>query len=102
MVDILYNNKLNWYDCVIDSEIKKDISSLSIAEKLNVINSFYKYLDVVKSETEKQMIISHVASKLSIDREAFNKDYLRIQKTNQYISNANNNNKIKNCLFYLQ
>ena len=41
------------------------------------------------------MIIAHIASKLSIDREAFNKDYLRIQKTNQYISNANNN-KIKN------
>ena len=95
--DILYNNRLNWYDFIVDNRIKKDISSISIEEKLDVINDFYKYLDVVKSETEKQMIIAHIASKLSIDREAFNKDYLRIQKTNQYISNANNNNnKIKN------
>ena len=94
--DILYNNRLNWYDFIVENRIKKDISSISIEEKLNVINDFYKYLDVVKSETEKQMIIAHIASKLSIDREAFNKDYLRIQKTNQYISNANNNNKIKN------
>ncbi|MEI0539326.1 DNA primase [Brachyspira pulli] len=96
--DILYNNRLNWYDFIVENKIKKDISSISIEEKLDVINDFYKYLDVVKSETEKQMIIAHIASKLSIDREAFNKDYLRIQKTNQYISNANNNNnnKIKN------
>ena len=96
--DILYNNRLNWYDFIVENRIKKDISSISIEEKLDVINDFYKYLDVVKSETEKQMIIAHIASKLSIDREAFNKDYLRIQKTNQYISNANNNNnnKIKN------
>ena len=93
--DILYNNRLNWYDFIVENRIKKDISSISIEEKLDVINDFYKYLDVVKSETEKQMIIAHIASKLSIDREAFNKDYLRIQKTNQYISNANNN-KIKN------
>ena len=93
--DILYNNRLNWYDFIVENKIKKDISSISIEEKLDVINDFYKYLDVVKSETEKQMIIAHIASKLSIDREAFNKDYLRIQKTNQYISNANNN-KIKN------
>ena len=95
--DILYNNRLNWYDFIVENKIKKDISSISIEEKLDVINDFYKYLDVVKSETEKHMIIAHIASKLSIDREAFNKDYLRIQKTNQYISNANNNNnKIKN------
>ncbi|MEI0447155.1 DNA primase [Brachyspira intermedia] len=94
--DILYNNKLNWYDFVIDSEIKKDISSLSIAEKLNVINSFYKYLDAVKSETEKQMIISYVASKLNVDREAFNKDYLNTYNANQYASGIKYDKKVKN------
>ena len=94
--DILYNNKLNWYDFVIDSEIKKDISSLSIAEKLNVINSFYKYLDAVKSETEKQMIISYVASKLNVDREAFNKDYLNRYNANQYASGIKYDKKVKN------
>lgn len=94
--DILYNNKLNWYDFVIDTEIKKDISSLSIAEKLNVINSFYKYLDAVKSETEKQMIISYVASKLNVDREAFNKDYLNTYNANQYASGTKYDKKVKN------
>uniref|UniRef100_UPI003F4C2FA3 DNA primase n=1 Tax=Brachyspira catarrhinii TaxID=2528966 RepID=UPI003F4C2FA3 len=94
--DILYNNKLNWYDFVIDSEIKKDISALSIAEKLNVINSFYKYLDAVKSETEKQMIISYVASKLNVDREAFNKDYLNTYNANQYASGIKYDKKVKN------
>ena len=94
--DILYNNRLNWYDFVIDSEIKKDISSLSIAEKLNVINSFYKYLDAVKSETEKQMIISYVASKLNVDREAFNKDYLNTYNANQYASGIKYDKKVKN------
>ncbi|MEI0559009.1 DNA primase [Brachyspira intermedia] len=94
--DILYNNKLNWYDFVIDTEIKKDISSLSIAEKLNVINSFYKYLDAVKSETEKQMIISYVASKLNVDREAFNKDYLNTYNANQYASGIKYDKKVKN------
>ncbi|MEI0701260.1 DNA primase [Brachyspira intermedia] len=94
--DILYNNKLNWYDFVIDTEIKKDISSLSISEKLNVINSFYKYLDAVKSETEKQMIISYVASKLNVDREAFNKDYLNTYNANQYASGIKYDKKVKN------
>ncbi|MEI0486808.1 DNA primase [Brachyspira intermedia] len=94
--DILYNNRLNWYDFVIDSEIKKDISYLSIAEKLNVINSFYKYLDAVKSETEKQMIISYVASKLNVDREAFNKDYLNTYNANQYASGIKYDKKVKN------
>lgn len=93
--DILYNNKLNWYDFVIDSEIKKDISSLSIAEKLDVINSFYKYLDAVKSETEKQMIISYIASKLNVDREAFNKDYLNTYNANQYASGIKYDKKVK-------
>lgn len=94
--DILYNNRLNWYDFVIDSEIKKDISYLSIAEKLNVINSFYKCLDAVKSETEKQMIISYVASKLNVDREAFNKDYLNTYNANQYASGIKYDKKVKN------
>ena len=94
--DILYNNKLNWYDFVIDTEIKKDISSLSISEKLNVINSFYKYLDAVKSETEKQMIISYVASKLNVDREAFYKDYLNTYNANQYASGTKYDKKVKN------
>lgn len=91
--DILYNNRLRWYDYIIETEVKKEISSLSIEEKLMIINGFYRYLDVVKSETEKQMIISYVASKLSTDREAFNKDYLRTQKTNQNVS-YNNSRKI--------
>ena len=109
--DILYNNRLSWYDYVIETRIQNDISSVSIEEKLDVINDFYKYLDVVKSETEKQMIISHIASKLSIDREAFNKDYLRTQKTNHNFSstnskktiNNNNDNKFyyENSLIYL-
>lgn len=109
--DILYNNRLHWYDYIIETEVKKEISSLSIEEKLMIINGFYRYLDVVKSETEKQMIISHVASKLSIDREAFNKDYLRTQKTNQNVSynnsrkitknNADNKFYYENSLIYL-
>lgn len=109
--DILYNNRLRWYDYIIETEVKKEISSLSIEEKLMIINGFYRYLDVVKSETEKQMIISHVASKLSIDREAFNKDYLRTQKTNQNVSynnsrkitknNADNKFYYENSLIYL-
>ena len=93
--DMLYNNKFNWYDFVIDSEINKDISSLSIAEKLGVINSFYKYLDAVKSETEKQMIISYIASKLNVDREAFNKDYLKNYNANQHTSGIRNDKKVK-------
>ena len=109
--DILYNNRLRWYDYIIETEVKKEISSLSIEEKLMIINGFYRYLDVVKSETEKQMIISYVASKLSTDREAFNKDYLRTQKTNQNVSynnsrkitknNADNKFYYENSLIYL-
>ena len=108
--DILYNNRLNWYDFVIETNLKNDVSSASIEEKLSIINSFYKYLDVVNSETEKQMIISHVSSKLLVDREAFNRDYLRNYKSNQSVSNnkkiikkADNNNKFyyENSLIYL-
>lgn len=94
--DILYNNKLDWYNFVIDSELKKDISSLSISEKLEVINNFYRYLDAVNSETEKQMIISYIASKLNIDREAFKKDYLKTNKVNRYSSDIKSDKKIKN------
>ncbi|WP_295154413.1 DNA primase [uncultured Brachyspira sp.] len=94
--DILYNNKLDWYNFVIDSELKKDISSLSISEKLEVINNFYRYLDAVNSETEKQMIISYIASKLNIDREAFKKDYLKTNKVNRYSSEIKSDKKIKN------
>lgn len=75
--DILYNKKLTWYDYLLKTLINKDISLLTIEEKLYIVKLFYNYLDVLKSETEKQMIISHVSSELSIDRDAFNRDYLR-------------------------
>ncbi len=108
--DILYNNRLNWYDFVIETNLKNDVSSASIEEKLSIINSFYKYLDVVNSETEKQMIISHVSSKLLVDRKAFNRDYLCNYKSNQSVSSnkkiikkVDNNNKFyyENSLIYL-
>ncbi|MBW5397385.1 DNA primase [Brachyspira pilosicoli] len=75
--DILYNKKLAWYDFLLKTSTNKDISLLTIEEKLHIVKLFYNYLDVLKSETEKQMIISHVSSELSIDRDAFNRDYLR-------------------------
>ncbi|MEI0611067.1 DNA primase [Brachyspira pilosicoli] len=75
--DILYNKKLTWYDFLLKTSTNKDISLLTIEEKLYIVKLFYNYLDVLKSETEKQMIISHVSSELSIDRDAFNRDYLR-------------------------
>ncbi|MEI0531856.1 DNA primase [Brachyspira pilosicoli] len=75
--DILYNKKLAWYDFLLKTSANKDIALLSIEEKLYIVKLFYKYLDVLKSETEKQMIISHVSSELSIDRDAFNRDYLK-------------------------
>lgn len=75
--DILYNKKLAWYDFLLKTSVNKDISLLTIEEKLYIVKLFYKYLNVLKSETEKQMIISHISSELSIDRDAFNRDYLR-------------------------
>lgn len=93
--DILYNNKLDWYDFIIGIDIKDNTASMSINEKLIIINNFYKYLDAVKSETEKQMIISHISSKLSIDRDAFNKDYLNSNKVNKYVRNIKNNKNVK-------
>lgn len=75
--DILYNKKLAWYDFLLKTSTNKDIALLTIEEKLNIVKLFYNYLDVLKSETEKQMIISHISSELSIDRDAFNRDYLR-------------------------
>ena len=38
------------------------------------------------------MIISHIASKLSIDKEAFNKDYINLYKNNKF-NNYNSKNK---------
>ncbi|WP_157147480.1 DNA primase [Brachyspira pilosicoli] len=75
--DILYNKKLAWYDFLLKTSTNKDIALLTIEEKLYIVKLFYNYLDVLKSETEKQMIISHISSELSIDRDAFNRDYLR-------------------------
>lgn len=75
--DILYNKKLTWYDFLLKTSTNKDIALLTIEEKLYIVKLFYNYLDVLKSETEKQMIISHISSELSIDRDAFNRDYLR-------------------------
>ena len=106
--DILYNSRLHWYDFIIETGINNK-SNLSIEEKLEVIKNFYMYLNVINSETEKQMIISHIASKLSIDKEAFNKDYLKTYKFNQYkkvnneVRNTYNNNNFyyENSLIYL-
>lgn len=75
--DILYNKKLAWYDFLLKTSTNKDIALLTIEEKLYIVKLFYNYLDVLKSETEKQMIISHISLELSIDRDAFNRDYLR-------------------------
>ncbi|WP_286032544.1 DNA primase [Brachyspira pilosicoli] len=75
--DILYNKKLAWYDFLLKTSTNKDIALLTIEEKLYIVKLFYNYLDVLKSETEKQMIISHISSELFIDRDAFNRDYLR-------------------------
>ena len=92
--DNLYKNRLNWYDFIIEMGIKgqKEPNNLSIEEKLKIVNIIYKYLNELKSETEKQMIISHIASKLSIDKEAFNKDYINLYKNNKF-NNYNSKNK---------
>ena len=84
--DNLYKNRLNWYDFIIEMGIKgqKEPNNLSIEEKLKIVNIIYKYLNELKSETEKQMIISHIASKLSIDKEAFNKDYINLYKNKKF------------------
>ena len=42
------------------------------------------------------MIISYVASKLNVDREAFNKDYLNTYNANQYASGIKYDKKVKN------
>ena len=75
--DILYNNRLNWYDFVIETNLKNDVSSASIEEKLSIINSFFKYLYVVYIETDFQFFFSLFYSILLLDREAFKMDYLR-------------------------
>ena len=102
--DKLYNGRLNWYDFIMEMGIKgqKEPNNLSVEEKLKVVNILYKYLNELKSETEKQMIISHIASKLSIDREAFNKDYINLyknKKLNNYVS-KNKNAKADNSFYY--
>ena len=108
--DILYNKKLAWYDFLLKTSISKDINLLSIEEKLYIVKLFYKYLDVLKSETEKQMIISHVSSELSIDRDAFNRDYLRTLTNKAHNTKFNsslkkttkdNNFYYENSLIYL-
>ena len=98
--DNLYKNRLNWYDFIIETVIRgKEPNNLSIEEKLKIVNILYKYLNELKSETEKQMIISHIASKLSIDREAFNKDYINSFKSNgdnKFLSYNSKNYVLKN------
>lgn len=107
--DTLYKSKLDWYDFILETGLErgKEPNSLSIEEKLKIVNILYKYLDELKSETEKQMIISHIASKLSIDREAFNKDYInsnRGNKLSNYVSQnyilKNKNVKTDNSFYY--
>lgn len=106
--DTLYKNRLNWYDFIIETALgtgineEKSPDNLSIEEKLKIMNILYKYLDELKSETEKQMIISHIASKLSIDREAFNKDYINSKRNNKFDNYIlkNNNIKFDNNFYY--
>lgn len=108
--DTLYKNKLNWYDFILETCLEtkgKEPNNLSIEEKLKIVNILYTYLNELKSETEKQMIISHIASKLSIDREAFNKDYINSNKGNKssnFVSQnyilKNKDNKTDNSFYY--
>lgn len=108
--DTLYKNKLNWYDFILETCLEtkgKELNNLSIEEKLKIVNILYTYLNELKSETEKQMIISHIASKLSIDREAFNKDYINSNKGNKssnFVSQnyilKNKDNKTDNSFYY--
>ena len=98
--DNLYKNRLDWYDFIVETVIRgKEPNNLSIEEKLKIVNILYKYLNELKSETEKQMIISHIASKLSIDREAFNKDYInsfKENRDNKFLNYNSNNYVLKN------
>ena len=98
--DNLYKNRLNWYDFIVETAIRgKEPNNLSIEEKLKIVNILYRYLNELKSETEKQMIISHIASKLSIDREAFNKDYInsfKENRDNKFLNYNSNNYVLKN------
>ncbi|WP_432631673.1 DNA primase [Brachyspira sp.] len=99
--DNLYKNRLNWYDFIVESCIKgeREPHNLSIEEKLKIVNILYRYLNELKSETEKQMIISHIASKLSIDREAFNKDYMnsfKVNRENKFLNYNSKNYVLKN------
>ncbi len=105
--DILYSNKLTWYDFIIKSALgnigNKSIEDTSIEEKLKIVQIFYKYFDVLNSETEKEMIINYLSSKLMIDKDAFRKDYLKYFNTN--IVKVNNNipkviKKKDNKLYY--
>ena len=99
--DNLYKNRLNWYDFIVETCIKgeREPHNLTIEEKLKIVNILYRYLNELKSETEKQMIISHIASKLSIDREAFNKDYMnsfKVNRENKFLNYNSKNYVLKN------
>lgn len=106
--DILYNNRLSWYDFLLQSGSNgKSFSDMFIEDKLKLANMFYRYFSVLKSETERQMLIGHISSKLSIDREAFSKDYLHSQNfkdNKRFVENKkpeHDSRDYENSLIYL-
>lgn len=82
--NILDRAKLNWYDFIIMKElnlksfVNLSLESVGIEEKKKLVEIFYRYFNVLKSESEKDMLIGYISEKLSINRDSLKRDYLRV------------------------
>ncbi len=115
--DIVYSDKLNWYDWIIKKELNGEIlNDLVPKRRLDIADIFHNFLNAIESDTQKDILIRYISEKLSIAYEAFKNDYKRkfessrsnnIQtnrsKQSNIESKKNDNNRLKyeNSLIYL-
>ena len=115
--DIVYSDKLNWYDWIIKKELNGEIlNDLVPKRRLDIADIFHNFLNAIESDTQKDILIRYISEKLSIAYEAFKNDYKRKfessrsnntqtnrSKQSNIESKKNDNNRLKyeNSLIYL-
>lgn len=77
--DILYKDKLRWYEFFF--KLKQEEGEFSTLErKLEVLNDFFDLLRYVKNELAKSEIINFSAKAIDIDKEALKAEYDNFEK----------------------
>ncbi len=89
--NILYGQRIAWYDFLIDNMLR--VSDDSLNKKIEFLQKIYSYLVLINQSVALDSIMDNICSRLSISKQSFVDDFEKYKKgfsKNSYSSNFSN------------